>query len=241
MDMNKEKIGKFITKLRKKKGISQEVLAKKMKKSVKTIDKWEKGKKLPSIFDLENLCFLLDTTLNELLDGEKRNMIDDDMIFLYKQQHKKKKIISLCLSVVFILLVVFITLNINKNEKVKIYSINGESEHFYYLNAMFVSSNIKNIYVYGNLESKDEKVKVSDITNIALKSDNRLIIASNSLPKQISVENYGYNELFPKEVVNNLDNWYLEINYKTDKETKTEIIKLENRYLMDKVKVKPIS
>lgn len=31
MDMNKEKIGKFITKLRKKKGISQEVLAKKMK------------------------------------------------------------------------------------------------------------------------------------------------------------------------------------------------------------------
>jgi len=215
MDMNKEKIGKFITKLRKKKGISQEVLAKKMKKSVKTIDKWEKGKKLPSIFDLENLCFLLDTTLNELLDGEKRNMIDDDMIFLYKQQHKKKKIISLCLSVVFILLVVFITLNINKNEKVKIYSINGESEHL--------------------------KVKVSDITNIALKSDNRLIIASNSLPKQISVENYGYNELFPKEVVNNLDNWYLEINYKTDKETKTEIIKLENRYLMDKVKVKPIS
>ena len=239
--MDKEKIGKFIAKLRKKKGVSQEDLAKRMKKSVKKVEKWETGKKIPSILDLEDLCFALDTTLNELLGGEKRNMIDDDMIFLYRQQQKKKKLISLCLSIVFILLVVFISLNINKNEKVKIYSINGESEHFYYLNAMFVSSNIKNIYVYGNLESKDEKVKVSDITNIALKSDDRLIIASSSLPKQISVENYGYNELFPKEVVNNLDNWYLQIDYKTDKETKTEIIKLENRYLMDKVKVKPIS
>ena len=55
------------------------------------------------------------------------------------------------------------------------------------------------------------------------------------------MENYGYNELFPKDVVNNLDNWYLEISYKIDDELKTEILKLENRYLMDKVKVQPIS
>lgn len=239
--MDKEKIGKFIVKLRKKKGISQADLAKEMQKSVKTIEKWEMGKRLPSILDLENLCFILNTTLNELLGGEKSNMVDDDMIFLYKQKQRKKKIFYLSLIVVFCLIVTFVSININKNQKVKIYSINGESEHFYYLNAMFVSSNIKNIYVYGDLESKNEKVKVSDITNISLKSNNRLIISSNSLPKQISVENYGYNELFPKDVVNNLDNWYLEISYKIDDELKTEILKLENRYLMDKVKVQPIS
>ena len=160
---------------------------------------------------------------------------------MYKQKQRKKKIFYLSLIVVFCLIVTFVSININKNQKVKIYSINGESEHFYYLNAMFVSSNIKNIYVYGDLESKNEKVKVSDITNISLKSNNRLIISSNSLPKQISVENYGYNELFSKDVVNNLDNWYLEISYKIDDELKTEILKLENRYLMDKVKVQPIS
>ena len=92
--MDKEKIGKFIVKLRKKKGISQADLAKEMQKSVKTIEKWEMGKRLPSILDLENLCFILNTTLNELLGGEKSNMVDDDMIFLYKQKQRKKKIFS---------------------------------------------------------------------------------------------------------------------------------------------------
>lgn len=156
----------------------------------------------------------------------------------------KKHKIMLIVGIVFITIlasIIVILINKNNQNKVNIYAIDGESENFYYVNAMFVSSKIKNIYVYGDIESKNSKISIKDITNVALKSGDRLIVASNSLPKQISIENYGYDELFPKEVVDNLDNWYLEITYKDDKETTTEKIKLNNRYVMDKVKVQPIA
>ena len=42
-------------------------------------------------------------------------------------------------------------------------------------------------------------------------------------------ENKGYNELFPKEVVNNLNDWYYEIKYKSDDGIKTEILKINNK------------
>lgn len=144
-------------------------------------------------------------------------------------------ILLFVLIVGFLLIVLYSTKNKNQ---VKIYSINGESENFYYNNALFISSNIKNIFVYGELEYKTRDI---NITNIALMSGERLIIRSDSLPKGMSIENYGYDELFPKEVVKNLDNWYLEITYSNSKETKTEKLELNNNYLMKKQEVQPIA
>lgn len=144
-------------------------------------------------------------------------------------------ILLFVLIVGFLLIVLYSTKNKNQ---VKIYSINGESENFYYNNALFISSNIKNIFVYGELEYKTKDI---NITNVALMSGERLIIRSDSLPKGMSIENYGYGELFPKEVVKNLDNWYLEITYSNSKETKTEKLELNNNYLMKKQEVQPIT
>ena len=144
-------------------------------------------------------------------------------------------ILLFVLIVGFLLIVLYSTKNKNQ---VKIYSINGESENFYYNNALFISSNIKNIFVYGELEYKTRDI---NITNVALMSGEQLIIRSDSLPKGMSIENYGYDELFPKEVVKNLDNWYLEITYSNSKETKTEKLELNNNYLMKKQEVQPIA
>lgn len=144
-------------------------------------------------------------------------------------------ILLFVLIVGFLLIVLYSTKNKNQ---VKIYSISGESENFYYNNALFISSNVKNIFVYGELENKTRDI---NITNVALMSGERLIIRSDSLPKGISIENYGYDELFPKEVVKNLDNWYLEITYSNSKETKTEKLELNNNYLMKKQEVQPIA
>lgn len=144
-------------------------------------------------------------------------------------------ILLFVLIVGFLLIVLYSTKNKNQ---VKIYSISGESENFYYNNALFISSNIKNIFVYGELEYKTRDI---NITNVALMSGERLIIRSDSLPKGISIENYGYDELFPKEVVKNLDNWYLKITYSNSKETKTEKLELNNNYLMKKQEVQPIA
>lgn len=144
-------------------------------------------------------------------------------------------ILLFVLIVGFLLIVLYSTKNKNQ---VKIYSISGESENFYYNNALFISSNIKNIFVYGELENKTRDI---NITNVALMSGKRLIIRSDSLPKGMSIENYGYDELFSKEVVKNLDNWYLKITYSNSKETKTEKLKLNNNYLMKKQEVQPIA
>ena len=144
-------------------------------------------------------------------------------------------ILLFVLIVGFLLIVLYSTKNKNQ---VKIYSISGESENFYYNNALFISSNIKNIFVYGELENKTRDI---NITNVALMSGERLIIRSDSLPKGMSIENYGYDELFSKEVVKNLDNWYLEITYSNSKETKTEKLELNNNYLMKKQEVQPIT
>ena len=144
-------------------------------------------------------------------------------------------ILLFVLIVGFLLIVLYSTKNKNQ---VKIYSISGESENFYFNNALFISSNIKNIFVYGELENKTRDI---NITNVALMSGERLIIRSDSLPKGMSIENYGYDELFSKEVVKNLDNWYLEITYSNSKETKTEKLELNNNYLMKKQEVQPIA
>lgn len=157
----------------------------------------------------------------------------------------KRKTRGIGIGIILILLIIIsLTIfSINKinSNKVNIYTISGESTNFYYSDAMFISSKIKNIYVYGNIIEKTNKVSVDDIIKVTLKSDDRLIISSSSLPKQISIENYGYDELFPESVVNNLDNWYIEVVYKIDNQENTEIIKLNNKYVMNKVKVSPIA
>ena len=156
-------------------------------------------------------------------------------------KYKNVMIISLIV-IIIALILTCIFISLNNNEKVDIYTIGGESENFYYTDAMFITSNIKHIYVYGNISVKGSQIKEDDITYYELNSGERLIIAGSSLPKSISIENAGYNELFPKEVIEDLDNWYLEITYKTDNsETKKEKIKLNNNYIMDKVEVEPIA
>lgn len=143
---------------------------------------------------------------------------------------KKGNIIVLSFIVLILFIILVLSFIILNNNKTKVYAISGESKNFYYSNALFISSNNKNIYVYGDLTSKDKNIK---ITSVALMSENRLIVKSDSLPQGISIENVGYDELFPKKVVNNLDNWYLEIIFNNDEGENTEKLNLINNLLIN--------
>lgn len=143
---------------------------------------------------------------------------------------KKSNIIVLIFIVLILFIILVLSFIILNNNKTKVYAISGESKNFYYSNALFISSNNKNIYVYGDLTSKDKNIK---ITSVALMSENRLIVKSDSLPQGISIENVGYDELFPKKVVNNLDNWYLEIIFNNDEGENTEKLNLINNLLIN--------
>ena len=71
--MNQEKIGKFISSLRKEKGYTQLELAKKLGVTDKAVSKWERGLCFPDMSLLIPLSEILDVTMNELLLGERKD------------------------------------------------------------------------------------------------------------------------------------------------------------------------
>ncbi len=83
--MNQLTIGKFISRKRKEKNVTQEQLAEKLGVSNKTISKWETGKCMPDYAVIKNLCEELGITVAELMDGEESEeksvrLYDDEQI-----------------------------------------------------------------------------------------------------------------------------------------------------------------
>lgn len=69
--MNQLKIGKFISILRKEKGITQQTLAEYLGVTDKAVSKWERGLSLPDISLLGPISDYFHITVNELLLGKK--------------------------------------------------------------------------------------------------------------------------------------------------------------------------
>lgn len=76
--MNQEKIGKYISELRKENNMTQEQLAEKMGVTDKSISRWENGNTMPDISMMVQLSEILNTTLPELINGRK--MTKDELI-----------------------------------------------------------------------------------------------------------------------------------------------------------------
>lgn len=76
--MNQEKIGKYISDLRKENNMTQEQLAEKMGVTDKSISRWENGNTMPDISMLVQLSDILNTTLPELING--RRMTKDELL-----------------------------------------------------------------------------------------------------------------------------------------------------------------
>lgn len=91
--MNQEKIGNFISENRKKKNITQEELAARLNVSKNAVSKWERGLNLPDASIMQELCSILNISLNELFTGEYKNL---EIINLYKEfQTKTEKIVAI--------------------------------------------------------------------------------------------------------------------------------------------------
>lgn len=69
--MNEEKVGKFISELRKDMNLTQNDLAKKLNVTDKAVSRWETGKGFPDISLLIPLSEVLGISVNELLSGER--------------------------------------------------------------------------------------------------------------------------------------------------------------------------
>lgn len=69
--MNQSKIGEFIAKRRKEHNMTQMQFSEKLGVTNKAVSKWESGKCLPDAALFDDICILLNITLNEFFAGEK--------------------------------------------------------------------------------------------------------------------------------------------------------------------------
>ena len=74
--MDKRKIGQFIAECRRNKHITQEQLAEKLNVTHKSVSKWENGYCLPDASLYEQLCGILDISINELFEGRRSDNQD---------------------------------------------------------------------------------------------------------------------------------------------------------------------
>ena len=130
--MDYDKIGVFITTLRKEKNLTQAKLAEKIFVSEKTISKWENGKSLPDTATLPLLCEVLQVSINELLNGEKikkenyTQKAEEKLLEMRKQKENSDKhllameIVIGFLSVSFLLALTFIASYIEMPEYLQV-------------------------------------------------------------------------------------------------------------------------
>jgi len=116
--MDREKIGCFISTLRKEKGMTQKELANQLHVSDRTISKWERGAGLPDASLMIRLSDLLGITVNELLTGERnpnkpyteevKEDIKEAVSILYQHVHTQEKKLRGRLLVALVLIAVML-------------------------------------------------------------------------------------------------------------------------------------
>ena len=95
--MDQIKIGKFISKKRKEKNITQSNLAEKLGISDRAVSKWENGLCMPDAGNIPELCEILNITINDLFSGEvvdmkeKEKKLEENLLELARQKEEKDK------------------------------------------------------------------------------------------------------------------------------------------------------
>lgn len=121
--MEQKKIGTFIAACRKEHEMTQMQFAEKLGVTNKAVSKWETGKCMPDASLFDDICLLLNITLNELFAGER--IASDDITkkaeenlknMAIKYQKKDKKIVFCRYSTILPALVA-ISINLSVGEK----------------------------------------------------------------------------------------------------------------------------
>lgn len=105
--MDNQKIGEFIKKKRKEKGLTQQALGDLVGVSLKAVSKWECGNSIPDISILKKVCEILEISIEELLDAEDKAKVEI-------LKNKKTKIALIIIFSIIILIIIIIGFYISK-------------------------------------------------------------------------------------------------------------------------------
>ena len=110
--MNQIKVGAFIAKCRKEQNLTQLQLAQKLMVTDRAVSKWERGKGMPDVSIMLDLCEIFGITVNELLIGKRIDMKKDDqnneklLLDMAEEINKKNKIIWTDMWVIIIISII---------------------------------------------------------------------------------------------------------------------------------------
>lgn len=112
--MNQIKIGSFIKRLRKEKGLTQEQFAEQFNVSRRTVSRWETGSNLPDLSILVEMAAYCNVDLRELLEGEKKGEkmdkeLEETVMKVVEYSNEEKNRISKKVNILLIIGVIVFT------------------------------------------------------------------------------------------------------------------------------------
>ena len=204
--MKQDDIGKFILELRTNKGWTQEELANMIPITRQAVSRWEQGKSIPDSSTLVILSEIFDVSINELLSGKripKKEIVKESekiaLEIVDKHISMKKKIKRILISFISVFLIgiisflcyyFFATYN-----SVKVYSIGGKSKNFYLQEGVMIVTKQKLFFKLGNLIHSDD-IEVEKVTLSFKKDGKDKLLYDNKTIDKLIIENYGYEEFF---------------------------------------------
>ena len=95
--MDQIKIGKFIQERRKEKRLTQSELAEKLDVTYRAVSKWENGNCIPDASNIQELCKILNITINDLFSGcvvdmrDNEKKLEENLLEMIKIKEKRDK------------------------------------------------------------------------------------------------------------------------------------------------------
>ena len=179
--MYPDKIGKFISELRKEKNLTQEMLAEKLNIGRTTISKWERGISVPDISLLEPICDFFGITISELLKGAKRNSQLDEVkqtvaAIDFYSKISKSRIVKFCFVVCISIILFFCSsLIVQQKYSYDVYLLKSSDNNFS-LDGLIVSNDYRQILYINELIYNDDFIGTSmevkvDRAHVSILSD----------------------------------------------------------------------
>ena len=153
--MDKYKFGEFIYTNRKKLGLTQDELGRKLKVTNKAVSKWETGETLPDIQLLPELASVLNVTIDELLTQTKPE-VKEVIIDSKKSLRTVLWVMCSVLLVLSIVLSVMFVLEVTRKEEIEI-TIENAEEYFEITPCQKIVNNGEGVIdIYGTIKAREE-------------------------------------------------------------------------------------
>ena len=210
--MDKYKFGEFIYTQRKKQGLTQDELGRKLRVTNKAVSKWETGETLPDIQLIPELASVLNVTIDELLTQEKPT-VEKVMV-----DHKKGvRIFLWIMSSILLIITTLLAINLIKVTEDEVVLVTNENAKDYFEIIPCENFVIEGygVSIYGKLRTIEEIIDPTLVLEFTIQyyyvnSDNELseilytdrIISYDSLTEDFSII------LSPKSQIDNFKSFY---------------------------------